>query len=63
MRALRINDFSMSPPKLRQKRESLYDAKDLDPDIKLGTQGKPEDAPAILHGKSQSGNNEHQKHI
>lgn len=73
MRALRINDFSMSPPKARRKRESLYDAEALDKDIKAGAPRKPSemdfemkdgsnDAPAILHGKSPNGNNEQQRH-
>ena len=62
MRALRINDFSLSPPKLRQKRESLYEDKDLDLDIRSGAPAKPQVAPAILDGKSPSGNTEHQKH-
>jgi|TARA_B110001450_G_C17504895_1_gene433948 hypothetical protein len=41
MRALRINDFSMSPPKARSKRESLYNAEALDSDIKGGIPRKP----------------------
>lgn len=71
MRALRINDFSMSPPRPRSKRESLYDAEALDKDIKGGNAKKPQDfvmkesseAPAILHGKSPNGNIEHQKQM
>jgi hypothetical protein len=72
MRALRINDFSMSPPKSRAKRESLYDAESLDKDIKGGDARKPQDfvmkdgssdPPAILQGKSPNGNNEQQRHV
>jgi len=43
MRALRINDFSMSPPKARSKRESLYNAEGLDKDIKGGAASKPQE--------------------
>ena len=65
MRALRINDFSMSPPRPRSKRESLYNADDLDKDIKGGAARKPSEYvmkegndPPILSGKSPNGNNE-----
>ena len=65
IRALRINDFSMSPPRPKSKRESLYNADSLDKDIKDGAVSKPGEYvmkegndPPILHGKSPNGNNE-----
>jgi hypothetical protein len=36
MQALRTNNFTMSPPKPRRKRESLYTAENLDSDIRDG---------------------------
>lgn len=36
MRALRINDFTLSPPKLKKRRESLIDAELLDKEIAEG---------------------------
>lgn len=41
MRALRINDFSMSPPRPRKYRESLHNAEGLEADIKTGKASKP----------------------
>lgn len=72
MRALRINDFSMSPPRPKKYRESLHNAEGLANDIKKGSAGKPQDFvmnsgpasgteesnQAILDGKSPNGNNE-----
>jgi hypothetical protein len=43
MRALRINDFSMSPPKARKVRESLHNADSVASDIKNGSARKPSD--------------------
>ena len=41
MQALRTNNFTMSPPKPRKKRESLYTAENLDPDIVSGNVKMP----------------------
>ena len=62
MRALRINDFSLSPPKARSKRESLYDNENLDKDIKGGAANKPKE-DAILHEKSSSILPEKERHL
>tara|TARA_B110000285_G_C14802589_1_gene458203 strand:- start:189 stop:395 length:207 start_codon:yes stop_codon:yes gene_type:complete len=62
MRALRINDFSLSPPKARAKRESLYDNDRLDKDIKGGAANKLQEG-AILHGKSTSILPEKERHL
>ena len=59
MRAMRINDFSMSPPKARAKRESLYEAPKGNDEYVMKTGRESDKAPAILDGKSPNGNNEH----
>jgi hypothetical protein len=49
MRALRINDFSMSPPRPRKFRESLHNAEALDADIKNGAARKPSSSDFVMN--------------